>query len=257
VAEHAVILNIPLSGEAFGTEDERGRMRAFGDALEARIDAANVGEFDGHEFGEGQCVLYMYGPDADALFAVVAAAAADEGLPHGSVATKRYGEASDPEAREESVSIGDAQRPIRAGDRGHMPYRQSAGDQRRLALSIGAVEGGSFGWERQWNEGLRNVVEWSVVSQQQDVNSPVRLNVIFHVPGTLGSPDFEGTRTGSYLNKENLLIVQVAVPPEEPADLHGYLRTALFEALDEAERWAERRKITGGFTALRELVESF
>jgi len=30
-----------------------------------------VGEFDGNEFGEGECVWYMYGPDADALYRAV------------------------------------------------------------------------------------------------------------------------------------------------------------------------------------------
>ena len=36
--------------------------------LEAALKASGVGLFDGNEFGDGECVWYMYGPDADALF---------------------------------------------------------------------------------------------------------------------------------------------------------------------------------------------
>ncbi|MET8755927.1 hypothetical protein ABZW32_38420 [Streptomyces sp. NPDC004667] len=36
------------------------------------IERADVGEFDGNEFGGGEVTLYAYGPDADALFAVMA-----------------------------------------------------------------------------------------------------------------------------------------------------------------------------------------
>jgi len=40
--------------------------------LEHAIDAAQVGEFDGNEIGEGELVLYMYGPDAEKVLEAVA-----------------------------------------------------------------------------------------------------------------------------------------------------------------------------------------
>jgi hypothetical protein len=36
------------------------------------IEQADVGEFDGNEYGGGEVVPYAYGPDADTLFAVMA-----------------------------------------------------------------------------------------------------------------------------------------------------------------------------------------
>lgn len=41
------------------------------DSLIQAIDSAGVGEFDGNEFGPDEVVLYMYGPDAEALWEVI------------------------------------------------------------------------------------------------------------------------------------------------------------------------------------------
>ena len=38
------------------------------------------------------------------------------------------------------------------------------------------------------------------------------VNVVFYVPGSLGSPDWEGVRDGKYSRKQQVLMVQVAVP---------------------------------------------
>ncbi len=38
------------------------------DQLIERIESGQLGEFDGNEFGAGEVVLYMYGPDAEAIF---------------------------------------------------------------------------------------------------------------------------------------------------------------------------------------------
>lgn len=69
-AEQAVITHLSISGDEFGTEDEREAVYA----LEARIESAGTaigGEYDGNEFGGGEAVLYAYGPDADALFEAI------------------------------------------------------------------------------------------------------------------------------------------------------------------------------------------
>ncbi|HTQ39229.1 MAG TPA: hypothetical protein VMJ32_09375 [Pirellulales bacterium] len=39
------------------------------DRLMATIEDSNLGEFDGNEIGPKETVLYMYGPDAEKLFA--------------------------------------------------------------------------------------------------------------------------------------------------------------------------------------------
>jgi len=41
------------------------------------------------------------------------------------------------------------------------------------------------------------------------------VNVVFHTPGTIWNPDFEGIRLHRYSKKDNMLRVQVAVPENE------------------------------------------
>ena len=65
--EHAVLVQF-----AYGSTD-LSRLFALEDRLEAAIDAVRAGEFDGNEVATdgSDGTLYMYGPDADTLFAVV------------------------------------------------------------------------------------------------------------------------------------------------------------------------------------------
>ena len=97
--EQAVIVHFALSDSEFGSPEEREAIFAFEDQLEQAIAKASAGEFDGNEFGGGECVLYMYGPDADRLFAAVEPLL--KGFPPaaGGHAIKRYGAASDPGAK--------------------------------------------------------------------------------------------------------------------------------------------------------------
>ena len=102
--EHAVITHLPLSGDGFGTEDEREAVQA----LERRIEAAVGeigGEHDGDEFGGGEAALYTYGPDADALLEAIRGCLEGFELRPGAYAVKRYGRAEDADTREERVPL--------------------------------------------------------------------------------------------------------------------------------------------------------
>lgn len=46
-------------------------LSALEDQLIEAIQSNTLGEFDGNEFGPEETILYMYGPDADKLFAGV------------------------------------------------------------------------------------------------------------------------------------------------------------------------------------------
>jgi hypothetical protein len=67
------------------------------DRVEAAISAASVGEYDGHEVAidGSDGYLYMYGPDADKLFAVVRPILEKAAFMRGAEVTKRYGAAED------------------------------------------------------------------------------------------------------------------------------------------------------------------
>lgn len=61
------------------------------DPLIEAIEAAGAGEFDGNLIGPEDAILYMYGPDADRLFAVVEPVLREASLPPGSYVVLQYG----------------------------------------------------------------------------------------------------------------------------------------------------------------------
>jgi hypothetical protein len=106
--EQAVIVKIvseALDGHA---------IRPLENEIESAISNAGVGEFDGHEFGPWvsfagwplkvqnggvpfQATLYMYGPDADKLFAAVSPILMKSELCKGGRVLIRYGEPGAPQ----------------------------------------------------------------------------------------------------------------------------------------------------------------
>jgi hypothetical protein len=103
LANHAVIMHFPFSDDGFGTQMEREAIYALEDLLRPAVLTAG-GEHDGHEFLAGEAVTFTYGPDADTLMDAIRGCLTVE-LPPGAYATKRYGPATDPNAREERVSL--------------------------------------------------------------------------------------------------------------------------------------------------------
>ena len=103
--EHAVIIHLPLHEDDFGSERERAAVAVLINNLEQIVHETQVGEFDGEELGDGRCVLYLYGPDADILFQVVEPLLKDTPLARGGFAIKRYGYAGDPDAVERRIPL--------------------------------------------------------------------------------------------------------------------------------------------------------
>ncbi|MBZ9671803.1 hypothetical protein FJW08_22760 [Mesorhizobium sp. B3-2-1] len=102
--EQAVIVYLLLSDGQFGTPQERETIIALEQRLEQAVGNASAGEFDGDEFGGGKCVLYMYGPDAERLFAVIEPVLKSSPAATGGYAIKRFGKAANPNAKEARVS---------------------------------------------------------------------------------------------------------------------------------------------------------
>lgn len=74
--EQAIIVDLQLSAPGFGESEERET-----------------------------CTLYMYGPDADKLFAAVEPDLRSSPLTRGGHAVKRYGAAASPESRQVKVDF--------------------------------------------------------------------------------------------------------------------------------------------------------
>jgi hypothetical protein len=65
---------VHLDGQGLSDEVyEQHDLATIEDQLEAVIDAGGLGEYDGNDVGEEGATLYMYGPDAERLFAGIEA----------------------------------------------------------------------------------------------------------------------------------------------------------------------------------------
>jgi hypothetical protein len=102
--KQAVIVHLRLSDDRSGSFEEREGLFALQEQMAEAIKNAAAGEFDGDLWGEGECILYMYGPDADLLFAAIEPLLKSCPLASCGYAVKRYGESADPDAREVRVT---------------------------------------------------------------------------------------------------------------------------------------------------------
>lgn len=102
--EHAVIAHYRLADDGLGEPSQREAVRQAQSLLTEAIEQGDVGEFDGHEYGGGEVVLYAYGPDTDALFALMAPILNDLPFRPAHVVL-RYGSVDDPSAAEHRVDL--------------------------------------------------------------------------------------------------------------------------------------------------------
>jgi hypothetical protein len=89
MSEHCVKVTFPFQGT------DLGPIFDLEDQLIAAIERNAAGEFDGNEVGDGEAVLYMYGPDADALYAAVAPILRNSLLARTGIVVRRYGPPED------------------------------------------------------------------------------------------------------------------------------------------------------------------
>ena len=100
--EQALLVYLKLSDDEFGDFDEREAIFALEDRLIQAIASTSAGEYDGHEFGEGFGILYMYGANADQLFNAVISTLREYSSRSGSYILKRYG---GPGTNEEQIDL--------------------------------------------------------------------------------------------------------------------------------------------------------
>ncbi len=66
-------------------------------------------------------------------------------------------------------------------------------------LSIGSVVGGRTQANAGWRPAIRELGE-RVAEARVGVETPLNVNIVFHVPGHILQLDYSGVRTGSYSN---------------------------------------------------------
>jgi hypothetical protein len=122
------------------------------------------------------------------------------------------------------------------------------------ALSIGVVLGDYDAENKAWDAAITTLMK-QVKSIREGVESPLRLNVVYHVDGKQAPNEFEGVRTGRFSKKDAHLMVQAAVPAHPVDDRRQFLVRLLEAAVDEAERFAARRGISQDLGEIRALVD--
>ncbi len=100
--DHAVLLHIRLSDDAFGADEDRAACFALEESLQKAIESRGSGEYDGNEFGQGFCTLSMYSWDADLLWESIEPVLEKRPFREGSYALRRYGP---PGSREERIDM--------------------------------------------------------------------------------------------------------------------------------------------------------
>jgi hypothetical protein len=97
--EEALLVEIKLADEGFGSPEEQKSLSALATRLMSAI--AEIGEFDGDEFGRGQCTMYLYGESADRLFEAAYPVLKDYPAEPGSRVIRRYG----PKGSNECITV--------------------------------------------------------------------------------------------------------------------------------------------------------
>jgi hypothetical protein len=120
-------------------------------------------------------------------------------------------------------------------------------------LSIGMIVGGRTPGNRAWVEALEQLMR-DVIVAREGVDSGIKVNVEFHVPGNFLTPGFEGVRTGVFRKADSLLKVQAAVPPSAPENPRLILLEYMWDAINAVESWAIAKKRSVDTAALRGIV---
>jgi hypothetical protein len=86
---------------------------------------------------------------------------------------------------------------------------------------------------------------------------PVGLNVdlTFHVPGSIVSPDYQGVRTGRYAADDQLLVVQAAVSvPLYGEAARTYMAVVLRRTVELSKAYLKKRKLNLSSAAVETVV---
>ena len=108
-------------------------------------------------------------------------------------------------------------------------------------------------WKRAVN-GLAQRVQAARVGHD---TSPLRLNVVYQIPGDVVLIDFAGVRSGRFSRPDRHLLIQAAVPIDAPSDPEVVLVDLLRQAIAEAERFGHDRGLfQGTLQEVRSIVDT-
>lgn len=104
-SEQGLKVEIWLSQPGLGSSSDRESILELEDALVEAMKVNPKIEVDGHEFGEGKAVLFLYGPDADEMFRIAKPLLLAFPSMGPKRVVRRYGSVFDPESKEVATNL--------------------------------------------------------------------------------------------------------------------------------------------------------
>ena len=87
-------------------------------------------------------------------------------------------------------------------------------------------------------------------------NDGLRINIVFHIPGPIFQPDYEGVHATKLDRKNNRVLIVAAVPATLKFDeVSGYFADVLREARQTAIEYATNRKVAASADHVRGLID--
>lgn len=112
-------------------------------------------------------------------------------------------------------------------------------------LAIGVSRGGPSAANDLVNEALMGYMRKVIQERKAFPNEGLRLNIVFHVPGPIYQPDYEGVHATKLDRKNDRVLVVAAVPADLRFDqVSRYFADVLRQARDEAMRYLAKRKVS-------------
>jgi hypothetical protein len=128
-----------------------------------------------------------------------------------------------------------------------------ADDSQEAALLIGAVLGDSDSESLAWSRAIGELA-LQAIALSADVESPLRINAVFHVSGRMSSAGFTGVRTGRFSKQKSLLVVQAAIEKADARGKRNVLLSSLEEMLELAEAYAAKKKLASQLASLHDVL---
>lgn len=91
-----------LDGGEMGSEAERDEISGLEKDLPGLMSPQD--ELDGHEYGDGEAIIYIYGASADAIFASIESRLRDLPFDHIDI-TLQYGRPEDPKTQDKTFTM--------------------------------------------------------------------------------------------------------------------------------------------------------
>jgi len=131
----------------------------------------------------------------------------------------------------------------------------SLGPEPTPSLSIGAVVGGVTASPAAWKALVVDVSRF-IQPRALLIEASPRINVVYHVPGEVLTPEHVGVRTGHYSRARDLLMVQAAIVEDVSAASREVLYQLLVDAIDAAEAYSVRKARPVRLEGVRAIVAS-